>query len=92
MRKISSMYPGMVMAQCSRVYMRSISLDSTSPFVAAVRKYSDMSNGLPELTRIRYPGVQRGNYAHLQKDDVLAFNRILNENRVITDITDLEGN
>ena len=92
MRKLSLMYPGTVMAQCSRVYTRSIALASTPPFVVAVRSYGDTTNGLPELTRIRYPGVQRGNYAHLQKDDVMAFNSILDENRVITDITDLEGN
>ena len=89
MRKISLIYPGMMYP---RVYTRSMALDSTSPLVVAVRKYSDTNNSLPELTRIRYPGVQRGNYAHLQKDDVMAFNSILNENRVITDITDLEGN
>ena len=82
----------MVMAQCSRVHTRGITLNSASSFVVAVRKYGDSNNGLPELTRIRYPGVQRGNYAQLQKDDVMAFKGILDENRVITDITDLEGN
>lgn len=49
-------------------------------------------SSIPELTRIRYPDVKRGNYAQLQKDDVIAFNAILDPNRVVTEESDLEGN
>ena len=48
-------------------------------------------SGVPELTRIRYPDVRRGNYAKLQEDDKVAFSEILGQNRVITEESDLEG-
>ena len=51
----------------------------------------NLSNA-PELTRIRYPGVKRGNYAQLTTDDVTAFSEILDSNRVVTEESDLEGN
>ena len=74
------------MALCARNRLSS-RLCTTS----ALRKFSDMKNNIPELTRIRYPDVQRGNYAQLQEDDVLAFKEILDGNRVITEESDLEG-
>ena len=48
-------------------------------------------SGVPELTRVRYPDVRRGNYAKLQEDDKAAFSEILDQNRVITEESDLEG-
>ena len=83
---------GMIIAQCSRVRVGTALYLTSSSFVVGVRKYGETKNDVPELTRIRYPGVQRGNYAQLQKGDVLAFNNILDQNRVITDVSDLEGN
>ena len=74
------------MALCARNRLSS-RLCATS----TLRKFSDMKNNIPELTRIRYPDVQRGNYAQLQEDDVVAFNRILDQNRVISEESDLEG-
>ena len=58
----------------------------------SVKRLSSVNNNLPELTRVRYPDVHRGNYAQLEKTDVAKFTSILDESRVITDETDLEGN
>ena len=48
-------------------------------------------SAVAELTRIRYPDVKRGNYSHIQNEDLLAFSEILDKNRVITEESDLEG-
>jgi len=48
-------------------------------------------SAVAELTRIRYPDVKRGNYSHIQNEDLEAFSEILDKNRVITEESDLEG-
>lgn len=48
-------------------------------------------SAVAELTRIRYPDVKRGNYSHIQNEDLEAFCEILDKNRVITEESDLEG-
>ena len=80
------LFPRTIMALCARNR-----ISNTLCKTAAVRKFGDIKNNPPELTRIRYPDVQRGNYAQLQEDDVLAFKEILDGNRVITEESDLEG-
>ena len=46
---------------------------------------------ITELTRIRYPDVKRGDFAQIENDDLVAFREILDNNRVITEESDLEG-
>ena len=43
------------------------------------------------LTSERYPGLKRGNYAKLESEDVAAFKEILDENRVLSNEEELDG-
>ena len=79
---MSVIFPRSIIPLCGRIRFSSAFFGTS-----VLRKFSVV----PELTRIRYPDVQRGNYGKLQEDDVLAFKRILDQNRVITEESDLEG-
>lgn len=44
-----------------------------------------------ELTSVRYPSLKRGKFAQLEDHDIQQFQSILEESRVVTDASDLEG-
>lgn len=64
------------------------SVNRARSLLSLIRYYS--SEGLPQLTKDRYPNIKRGNYAVLTQDHLQYFVDLLGRNRVLNDPSDCE--
>ncbi|GLV38637.1 D-2-hydroxyglutaric acid dehydrogenase [Carabus blaptoides fortunei] len=67
------------------------SITRGGPLIPLCRGLATSTDGLPELTKDRYPHVHRGDYAELAECHVRHFTNILGDTRVLTDTTDVQG-